>query len=97
MPQHDVTSTLSAIPALDLRRITGGAEKLDFQAIRTQAQAYCPATVARYGNVNPDTVTRPVAQRMASQCLTEMGPFKALFARGPIERAIDEAYPAKPR
>jgi len=82
----------SPFSAIDLGRVTGGAN-LDFAAIRQQAQGYCPATVARYGNVNPASVTRPVAQRMASDCLTEMGPFKAAFARGPIQSAIDHAFP----
>ena len=80
------------LAALDLGRVVGGAD-LDFAAIRRQAQAYCPATVARYGNVNPASVNRPVAQRMANECLAEMGPFQAAFARGPIQSAIDRAFP----
>ena len=85
-------SPLSLLAEIDLGRVTGGAN-LDFAAIRRQAQAYCPATAARYGNVNPASVNRPVAQRMASECLAEMGPLRAAFARGPIQGAIDRAFP----
>ena len=62
-------------------------------AIRQQAQAYCPATAAKYAKVNPATVTRPVAQQMGNACLSEMGPFKATFARGTVQSAIDQAFP----
>jgi len=90
------TSSLPALPALtdlDLTHASGGAGKLDFGAIRQQAQAYCPATAARYAKVNPATVTRPVAQQMGNACLAEMGPFKATFARGTVQSAIDQAFP----
>jgi hypothetical protein len=87
-------STLEAshLPDVDLGRVVGGAN-LDFAAIRRQAQAYCPATAARYASADPASVNRPVAQRMANQCLAEMGPLRAAFARGPIQTAIDRAFP----
>jgi hypothetical protein len=93
MTKHD-TTTLPELSALEIHRVAGGAA-LDFGAIRQQAQAYCPNTAARYGNVNPASVTRPVAQRMGNECLAEMGGFKAAFARGPIQNAIDHAFPPK--
>jgi hypothetical protein len=97
MTKHDTThatqiSGISGISGLDLGLVVGAAN-LDFAAIRQQAQAYCPNTAARYGTVNPASVTRPVAQRMGNECLTEMGTFKATFARGPIQSAIDHAFP----
>jgi hypothetical protein len=84
---------LTTISTLDLARVTGGAAKLDFGAIRAQAAQSCPTTAARYAKVDPSTVTRPVAQTMADACLAEMGPFKAMFARGPVQGAIDRAFP----
>lgn len=86
------TSQLTEIAGADLDGISGGAN-LDFAAIRQRAQPYCPTTVARYGNVNPASVNRPLAQRMANECLAEMGPFQATFARGPIQSALDHAFP----
>ena len=86
-----MTHSLSAI---DLDRVTGGAApSLDFAAIRKQAQSYCPATAAKYGKVDPAAVNRPLALKMGNECLTEMGPLTATFARGPIQRAIDTAFP----
>jgi len=85
--------TASTLTDLDLTRVSGGAGKLDFGAIRQQAQAYCPTTAARYAKVNPASVTRPVAQQMGNACLAEMGPFKAAFARGTVQSAIDQAFP----
>ncbi|HEX3760067.1 MAG TPA: hypothetical protein VHW23_15230 [Kofleriaceae bacterium] len=87
MPHSD-----SQISEIDLGHVTGGAN-LDFNAIRQQAQSYCPSTAARYAHVDPASVNRPVAQKMANQCLAEMGPFTATFARGPIQSAIDRAFP----
>lgn len=92
MTNHDSTHAVSSISEIELDRVVGAAN-LDFAAIRRQAQAYCPTTVARYGNVDPASVNRPVAQQMASACLAEMGPFRAAFARGPIQSAIDRAFP----
>jgi len=89
MPHPDALPTL---PLTALDQVAGGA-KLDFAAVRQQAQGYCPTTAARYANVNPATVTRPVAQQMGNACLAEMGPFKAAFARGPVQAAIEGAFP----
>jgi hypothetical protein len=50
-------------------------------------------SAARYGNADPASVNRPLAQRMAGECLAEMGPLRAAFARGPIQGAIDRAFP----
>lgn len=92
MTNHDSTQAASSLSEIDLGRVAGGAN-LDFAAIRRQAQAYCPTTTARYGNVDPASVNRPLAQRMAGECLAEMGPLRAAFARGPIQGAIDRAFP----
>lgn len=86
-------TALPQISDIDLGHAVGGAANLDFAAIRQRAQAYCPSTVARFRNVDPASVNRPVALKMANQCLAEMGPFQAAFARGPIQRAIDSAFP----
>jgi hypothetical protein len=94
MTKHDSITAPSEITEHDIHRVAGGAA-LDFNAVRTQAQAYCPTTAARYAGVNPASVTRPVAQRMGNECLTEMGSFKAAFARGPMQHAIDQAFPPK--
>jgi hypothetical protein len=88
---HNAPSPLLSID-LDLDGVVGGAN-LDFAAIRQQAQAYCPATAAKYGNVNPASVNRSVALKMGNECLGEMGPLKAAFARGPIQNAINGAFP----
>lgn len=87
---------LTTISNLVLDCVSGGAApKLDFDAIRQQAAQYCPTTAARYAKVDPSTVNRATAQTMASACLAEMGPFKAMFARGPVQGAIDSAFPKK--
>lgn len=79
---------------LDLDRVFGGAANLDLDAIRRQAQAYCPATAARwYASVTPSAVNRSLALRMGNECLTEMGPLTRAFARGLIQAAIDRAFP----
>lgn len=92
MTHHDSTLVAAQLSDLDLGRVAGAAN-LDFAAIRRQAQAYCPTTAGRYGNVDPASVNRPLAQRMANECLAEMGPLRAAFARGPIQGAIDHAFP----
>jgi hypothetical protein len=92
MHSHAPAPLLPIDADLDLARVVGGAN-LDFAAIRQQAQAYCPATTARYGNINPASVNRPVALKMGNECLAEMGPLKAAFARGPIQSAINSAFP----
>lgn len=92
MTNRDSIHGAPQLSDLDLRSIAGGAN-LDFAAIRRQAQAYCPSTTARYGNVAPASVNRPLAQRMAGECLAEMGPLRAAFARGTIQSAIDRAFP----
>lgn len=86
---------LCAISSSEASRIVGGTG-LDFNAIKAQAQPYCPATVARYNHVAPASVNRATAQQMANACLTEMGPFKAMFARGAVQQGIDQAFPAGP-
>ena len=45
-------SALPHIAEIDLGRVAGAAN-LDFAAIRQRAQAYWPATAAKYGNLNP--------------------------------------------
>jgi hypothetical protein len=92
MTNHDSIHAACPVSEIDLGRVAGGAN-LDFAAIRHQAQAYCPTTAARYGSVDSASVNRPVAQRMANECLAEMGPLRATFARGPIQSAIDRAFP----
>lgn len=81
-----------AIAQVDLHRVLGGAG-LDFAAIRQQAEPYCPSTAAKYARVDPASVNRSLALRVGNECLTEMGPFKATFARGPIQGAINRAFP----
>ena len=92
MTNHDPLHAAAQLSDLDLGCVAGAAN-LDFAAIRRQAQAYCPTTAARYGHVDPASVNRPLAQRMAGECLAEMGPLRAAFARGPIQGAIDRAFP----
>lgn len=87
-------TAFAPVSSADLDGVSGGAAPaLDFNGIRQQAAQYCPATAARFGNVNPATVNRSTAQTMANQCLSEMGPFKAMFARAPVQQAIDSAFP----
>ncbi len=100
MTNRDSIDMLCELSAFEAGQIVGGATPpaapaLDINAIKQQAQAYRPATVARYSNVTPANVTRASAQAMANSCLAEMGPFKAMFARGPIQHGIDQAFPAR--
>jgi hypothetical protein len=87
-------STVTVIEIVDLDRVVGGAN-LDFNAIKAKAQPYCPQTVAKYSKVDPAKVDRPMAEQMGNACLAEMGPFKATFARGQINDAINQAFPQK--
>lgn len=77
---------------IDLCRVLGGAN-LDFDAIRRKAEPYCPSTAAKYAHVDSAPVNRSLALRVGNECLAEMGSFQAAFARGPILRAIDQAFP----
>ena len=96
MTQRDSIDMLCEISSFDAAQIVGGAGQApDFNAIRQQAKDYCPNTVAKYSNVAPSSVNRATAQQMANSCLAEMGSFKAMFARGPIQQGIDQAFPAK--
>jgi len=81
----------------ELSTITGGAagSAADFNEIRRQAQQYCPQTAARYANVDPAKVTRAQAQQMGNSCVAEISPFLRGVARGRIDSAIDQAFPAK--
>ncbi|HEY6037137.1 MAG TPA: hypothetical protein VIV58_22815 [Kofleriaceae bacterium] len=81
----------------DLSTIVGGAagSAADFNEIRRQAQQYCPQTAARYANVDPAKVTRAQAQQMGSSCVAEISPFLRGVARGRIDDAINQAFPAK--
>jgi hypothetical protein len=88
------TVNVTELNVLDLDRVVGGANP-DFNAIKEQARPYCPITVARYSNVDPSTINRTTAQQMGNACLAEMGPFKASFARGRINSAIDQAFPPR--
>lgn len=83
---------MTNLASFDLATIVGG-QATSFDQIRQQAQQYCPQTAQRYSGVNPSQITRPLAQRMGNECLAEMGPIKAMFARGPIQQGIDKAFP----
>jgi hypothetical protein len=109
MTNRDSIDLVCEISGAEAARVVGGAVPsagsttahaapagFDIDAVKRQAQAYCPATVARYSNVTPANVTRASAQSMANSCLTEMGPLQAMFARGPIQHGIDQAFPARP-
>ena len=83
---------LHEIETLQLDGVVGGAG-MDWNTIKAQAKPHCPTTVAKYGSMDPSKVTRPLAQQMGQECLAEMGPLKAPFARGKIQAGIDEAFP----
>lgn len=89
-----ITASLPELGTRELHTITGGAGP-NFNAIRQQAQQHCPRTAAKYAGVDPSSVTRAKAVTMGEACLAEMGPFKAAFARGRIESAINSAFPTK--
>ena len=90
-------TSLSELSISELSTITGGASgsAADFNEIRRQAQQYCPQTAARYANVDPAKVTRAQAQQMGNSCVAEISPFLRGVARGRIDSAIDQAFPAK--
>jgi hypothetical protein len=93
-----MTNNFSAITSDDLLSITGGAGpsgNTDFASIRQQAAQYCPQTAARYAGVNPSTVTRGKAQQMGNECVAEISPMLRGIARGRIDSAIDQAFPAR--
>jgi len=85
--------SLSELSTVELSTIIGGAA--DFNAIRQQAQQYCPQTAARYANVDPAKVTRSQAQQMGNSCVAEINPMLRGIARGRIDDAINQAFPAK--
>jgi len=76
-----------------LHHITGGVGAADFASIRAQAAQYCPATAAKYANINPASINRASATAMGNACVAEMGPFKGAFAQPRINAAIDSAFP----
>jgi len=86
------SQTLLVLDPADLRTVTGGAG-VDFSAVRQQARQYCPQTAAKYAGVDPSKLNRSKAQAMGNSCLAEMGSFKAAFARGTIQDAIDKTFP----
>jgi hypothetical protein len=91
----NLNDTFAELTVTDLHDITGGAgAKPDFASIRAQAAPYCPKTVAKYGNLDPASITRPKAEKMGNDCIAEMGPLGAM-ARSRIDGAINEAFPQK--
>jgi hypothetical protein len=90
-------NSLSELSLGELSTITGGAagSAADFNAIRQQAQQYCPQTAAKYANVDPAKVTRSQAVQMGNSCVAEINPFLRGVARGKIDDAINHAFPAK--
>ena len=86
------TNTIQTLDPCALDTVTGG---VDFNSVRAQAQQYCPQTAQRFSGVNPASVTRSQAEKMGTQCLGEMGSFKAAFARPLIEQAIESAFPRR--
>lgn len=93
-----LSNTFSEITSLDLSAVVGGTQPTAAQinAIKQQAQEYCPATARRYANVNPATVTRTQAQEMGNSCVAEINPFLRGAARSRINGAIDEAFGPAP-
>jgi hypothetical protein len=89
------TNNFSAISVDDLACITGGAGTADWASIKQQASEYCPVTAAKYANVNPSTITRAKAQQMGTSCVQEISPLFRGVARGRINDAINQAFPAK--
>ncbi|MFT3697985.1 MAG: hypothetical protein QM831_32895 [Kofleriaceae bacterium] len=87
------------IQSLDLETlnaVTGGAgTKADWASIRQQAAQYCPVTAKKYANVDPSTVTRKQAQAMGNSCVAEISPLFRGIAKGRIDDAINQAFPAK--
>lgn len=74
-----------------LALVTGGAGvNQSWSQIRAQAAPYCPQTAAKFPAAPK---TRAQAQGIGNACLSEMGSFKASFARDRINGAIDEAFP----
>jgi hypothetical protein len=90
-------SELSHLSIGELSTVVGGAagSATDFNAIRQQAQQYCPQTAAKYANVDPAKVTRSQAVQMGNSCVAEINPFLRGAARGRIDDAIDKAFPQK--
>jgi hypothetical protein len=90
-------NSLSELSTIDLSTVVGGAggSAADFNAIRQQAQQYCPQTAARYAHVDPAKVTRSQAEQMGNSCVAEISPMLRGIARGRIDGAIDKAFPRK--
>ncbi|CAN5211802.1 hypothetical protein BH11MYX1_BH11MYX1_31730 [soil metagenome] len=90
------THSFPDIEAVELGNVTGGAGAApSWNSVKQQASAYCPNTVTKYGNLDPSTITRGRARKMGNECLAEMGPFMGGLARGSINGAIDQAFPAR--
>jgi hypothetical protein len=94
LDMEPITPT-AAIAVADLASVTGGADSAaGWDSIKQQASAYCPATAAKYGSLDPSAITRRKAHRMGNECIAEMGPFLGGLARTKINGAIDQAFPA---
>jgi len=86
-------TSFETLEIADLQHVVGGVTADQWSSITQQASSYCPQTVAKYQGVNPQTLTRSKAQQMGNSCLKEMGPGMARVAKGPIDSAIDQAFP----
>ena len=91
-----MSNDFTELTLFDLEPVSGGAgDTPSFADIRAKAAPYCPVTAEKYGNLDPSSITRTKAQKMGNECLTEMGPLYAGFAKPKIDHAINEAFPAK--
>ncbi|HEY1817811.1 MAG TPA: hypothetical protein VGG74_35965 [Kofleriaceae bacterium] len=79
----------------DLDRVHGGIDAGQWSAITSQAAQYCPATVQKYGGMNPARISKPVAQRMANSCVAEMPGWEQPIARSRINGLLNNAFPKK--
>jgi hypothetical protein len=97
MSNINLDETFFELAIDELTTITGGAgpSQGEFDAVRQKAAQYCPQTAQHYSSVDPATLTRGKAVEMGNACLAEMGSFKASFARGQINDAIDKQFPRK--
>jgi hypothetical protein len=80
----------------DLDAVLGGAiSAQQWSQIKEQAAQYCPATVQKYGNLDPAKITRGTAQQMANSCIAEMPGWEQGIARSKFNGVLDQAFPRK--
>ena len=79
----------------ELDAVVGGITSAQWNQVKSQAQPYCPNTVAKYSGVNPATLTRKTASQMASSCIAEMPWYAKSTGQSDFNQALNQFFPKK--